>query len=180
MRHRRWQQLALLSLGLVLATEAQAISIIPAPLAQPVLVQLEVDPVVMIGPRLIDFSPNLAQEFITFFALIDLNDFGYRMTLGLRARDGLASLVGTFPPSPDPAFVNVLPDFTPGTTALLFFDVAAFGENVKFPITITDLQGDARTAEFQTPTPEPTTLLLWGTGAAGLGVARWVKRRRSA
>ncbi len=28
-------------------------------------------------------------------------------------------------------------------------------------------------------TPEPTTLLLWGTGVAGLGVARWLKRRRS-
>jgi hypothetical protein len=29
-------------------------------------------------------------------------------------------------------------------------------------------------------TPEPATLLLVGTGAAGLGVARWVKRRRAA
>jgi hypothetical protein len=29
------------------------------------------------------------------------------------------------------------------------------------------------------PTPEPATLLLWGTAAAGLGVARWVRRRRS-
>jgi hypothetical protein len=29
------------------------------------------------------------------------------------------------------------------------------------------------------PVPEPTTLLLWGTGAAGLGVARWLKRRNS-
>jgi hypothetical protein len=28
------------------------------------------------------------------------------------------------------------------------------------------------------PTPEPTTLLLWGTGAAGLGAVRWWKRRR--
>jgi hypothetical protein len=29
------------------------------------------------------------------------------------------------------------------------------------------------------PLPEPTTLLLFGTTAAGLGLARWVKRRRS-
>jgi hypothetical protein len=31
-----------------------------------------------------------------------------------------------------------------------------------------------------TPIPEPATLLLVGTGAAGLGVARWWKRRRAA
>ena len=30
-----------------------------------------------------------------------------------------------------------------------------------------------------TVTPEPTTLLLWGTGAAGLGLARWLRRGRS-
>jgi hypothetical protein len=28
------------------------------------------------------------------------------------------------------------------------------------------------------PVPEPATLLLFGTSAAGLGLARWVKRRR--
>lgn len=28
-------------------------------------------------------------------------------------------------------------------------------------------------------TPEPTTLFLVGAGAAGLGLARWLKRRRS-
>jgi hypothetical protein len=32
---------------------------------------------------------------------------------------------------------------------------------------------------FDAVAPEPATLLLWGTGAAGLGLARWVKRRRT-
>jgi hypothetical protein len=30
-----------------------------------------------------------------------------------------------------------------------------------------------------TVTPEPATLLLWGTAAAGLGVVRWIGRRRA-
>ena len=34
--------------------------------------------------------------------------------------------------------------------------------------------------EFLAPSPEPTTLLLWGMGAAGVGVARWRRRRRGA
>jgi hypothetical protein len=29
------------------------------------------------------------------------------------------------------------------------------------------------------PTPEPATLFLWGTSAAGLGLVRWVRRRRA-
>jgi hypothetical protein len=37
-----------------------------------------------------------------------------------------------------------------------------------------DLDGDLLQA-----TPEPATLVLWGTGAAGLGVARWLRRRRT-
>jgi hypothetical protein len=53
------------------------------------------------------------------------------------------------------------------------------------PATLTfDWQADADDWVFASgtariePTPEPTTLLLVGTTAAGLGLARWVKRRR--
>jgi hypothetical protein len=35
---------------------------------------------------------------------------------------------------------------------------------------------DTAQFDFQ-PIPEPVTLLLWGTGAAGLGLARWYRRR---
>jgi hypothetical protein len=35
--------------------------------------------------------------------------------------------------------------------------------------------GDSSTLN---PVPEPTTLLLWGTGAAGHGLARWARHRR--
>jgi hypothetical protein len=41
----------------------------------------------------------------------------------------------------------------------------------------TDLKVEAR-SDFS-PTPEPTTLFLWGTTMAGLGLVRWRRRRQS-
>ncbi len=41
----------------------------------------------------------------------------------------------------------------------------------------TDLKVEAR-SDFS-PIPEPTTLLLWGTTMAGLGLVRWRRRRQS-
>jgi hypothetical protein len=42
-----------------------------------------------------------------------------------------------------------------------------------------DCWGSASATYDLTPTPEPATLLLFGTTMAGLGLARWVKRRRT-
>jgi hypothetical protein len=53
---------------------------------------------------------------------------------------------------------------TPGSHSLLVFALA---------------DGSTSGSGFVSPTPEPVTLLLFGTTAAGLGVVRWRKRRRS-
>ena len=39
-------------------------------------------------------------------------------------------------------------------------------------------KADGAIFEILEPTPEPATLILWGTGAAGLGLLRWSRRRR--
>jgi hypothetical protein len=54
-----------------------------------------------------------------------------------------------------------------------------WGETVQYMATFR-LADQNPTYEFQLfePTPEPTTLLLWGTGAAGLGLARRFRRGR--
>jgi hypothetical protein len=65
-----------------------------------------------------------------------------------------------------------------------FFSFCANPTNLSVPFTRfqeIDISGrnvDAFEAGFATP--EPATLLLVGTGAAGLGLARWLKRRRAA
>ena len=38
--------------------------------------------------------------------------------------------------------------------------------------------GDVGSFGFDVVTPEPTTLLIWATGAAGIGLARWRRRRQ--
>jgi hypothetical protein len=157
--------------------------IIPAPLDSPVFVSLTANPVIQVGDRTIDFTSVLAanQEFIAFQVLPYPEYPGggvIRYTMGIRARDGLASLSGVFPQSPDPSFNNTLPVFSMGTTDLIFFDWIIAQSGTPFSITLTDLNGDTHTARFLTAVPEPATIFLLGTGLAG--VAAGIKRRRRA
>jgi hypothetical protein len=87
---------------------AQADSIVTVPLASPVHISLEADPVVrftngITDVRIIDFTPNLGQGFILFEAVGPSTSgpmpaTGFRFTIGARARDGLASITGKFAP----------------------------------------------------------------------------------
>src|SRR5688572_24223077 len=80
--------------------------VLPLPLDSPVSVDLSQNPVVTFGKRTIDFSPNLSQEFINFLpALSPVSAGVFRVTFGVRARDGLAQLTGSIPQSVDPTFV---------------------------------------------------------------------------
>jgi hypothetical protein len=163
----------------------QASTIITLPLNTPVFVSLTADPIVTVGTRTIDFTPNLNQQFIGFiFVATDVSGlYGgtptYRETLGLRARDGLASLSGAFPLSPDPVFANALPVFTAGTTDLILFDLIVPGFGTLFTVTQTDLTGaTTQPGQFQTPTPEPGAIYLCGAGLLAL-IANAIRIRRS-
>ncbi len=147
--------------------------VFPLPLDSPVSVDLSVHPVVTIGERTVDFTPFLNQEFINFLWAVVPVSSGWRHTIGLRARDGLTQLTGSFPPSPDPMFVNQVPMFTDDTRMnLLAFDVIIPTGGIPFSVSFIDTDGDARTAEFASPVPEPASLLLVGSGLALLARAR--------
>ena len=74
-------------------------------------------------------------------------------------------------------FVNHVPMFGLGPRNLLAFDVIIPSGRIPFEVSFVDADGDARTAEFASPVPEPASLLLVGGGLALLARARRRKPR---
>jgi hypothetical protein len=152
------------------------------PLDTPVSIDVNANPIVTFGTgtvddfkpyRTEDFTPILGQEWINFlvFPFFPVQPDAFRATIGLRAGDGLAQVAG-IPPSPVPGFVNRLPPFTFGTMNLLVFDVIVPGWGTRVDLLLTDVNGDTRRVEFQSPVPEPSSLLLLGSGLALLARSR--------
>jgi hypothetical protein len=165
----------LLMLGSVLPADV----IVSLPLITPAYVDLNADPVVIIGTRTIDFTPNLAQEFIAFTPVSSYYSPYFRRTIAVRAADGLATLTGVLPPSSDPSFPNSVPSIVSGTTDLVIFDVDLPYSNYIFTILVTDLNGDTRTAEFGSNIPEPSTaqMLFFVFGAWFVSRRRLLRTR---
>jgi hypothetical protein len=75
---------------------------------------------------------------------------------------------------------GVVTPYVPATNPFVGLFILTVPLEPGFHSLLLTAQADGFASAQLEPTPEPATLLLWGTGAAGLGLARWVKRRRAA
>ena len=117
--------------------------------------------------------PFSDQLVLTLTGTVLIPDFGNIASVVLTAPFQLDGLLTRFN---EPPFPNMVPDITE-------YELRGQGEFLLAlhrtkPTGADAWQWDSMTFDLQ-PIPEPATLLLWGTGAAGLGVARWLKRRRA-
>jgi hypothetical protein len=161
----------LVAAALLLPSVSSAQFTHPLPLNSPITVDLGTTPVVTVGPRTEDLSPFLANQFMSFLWWVNIEPAGFRLTLATRARDGLASFVGVFPPS-GTSFVNQVPTFTVGSDDLYMWDVIVPGYGRDVSWTITDLNGAVRTATLSTPVPEPSAYAMVAIGLAAIMIAR--------
>ena len=155
---------------------------VPLPLSSPAIVALSADPVVIIGTRTIDFTTSLGRQFIHFLPVVtDVSAlYGsptFRNTVGVRARDTLASIGGALPASPDPLFPNALPSVGLGTSDLILFDIVVSGLGTPFSFTVTDANGVTASPSFANPVPEPSTTFLAAGSLAICIFLRHIRRR---